>query len=98
MNNDEREMARRCFGYGCWTAPSWFIGQEHGMAREENNDLRRRIDCWRSFGGRELDDACAFHQGRHAIEKRCEFDYGVPQSRVEKAKLDRITESRRIGV
>jgi len=75
--DDEREMARRCFGYGCWNAPYWFIGQEQGMAHEENDDLRLRIEAWRYFGSRELDDACAFHL--HIGETRWCGEHAKPQ-------------------
>jgi hypothetical protein len=26
MDDDIRDMALRCFGYGRWSAPYWFIG------------------------------------------------------------------------
>ena len=31
------------------------------MAPSENNDLKRRIEAWRHFGSRELDDCREFH-------------------------------------
>src|SRR5258706_3790994 len=31
------DIARRCFGYGRWEDPYWFIGPEQGQAREEND-------------------------------------------------------------
>ena len=55
------EMARRCYGYGCWDAPYWFIGPEQGQGRAENNDLRRRVEAWLHFGGGELSDCRDFH-------------------------------------
>jgi hypothetical protein len=61
MNDDVRAMARTCYGYGCWSAPYWFLGPEQGMGRNENDDLNRRIEAWRHFGSRELDDCREFH-------------------------------------
>jgi hypothetical protein len=61
MEHTERSMARTCYGYGCWNAPFWFLGPEQGMAPSENNDLKRRIEAWRHFGSRELDDCREFH-------------------------------------
>lgn len=61
IDDDIRSMARTSYGYGCWNAPFWFIGPEQGMARNENNDLKRRIEAWRHFGSRELDDCREFH-------------------------------------
>ena len=54
-------MARTSYGYGCWNAPYWFLGPEQGMAPNENNDLSRRVEAWRHFGSRELDDCREFH-------------------------------------
>ena len=59
--DDVRSMARTSYGYGAWAAPYWFLGPEQGMAPFENNDLRRRIEAWRYFGSRELDDCREFH-------------------------------------
>src|SRR5450631_3929638 len=62
MDQDqELEMARRCYGYGRWAAPYWFIGPEQGQDRDENDDLNRRIEVWRGLGGEELSDCRAFH-------------------------------------
>jgi hypothetical protein len=55
------EMARRCYGYGHWDAPYWFIGPEPGQARDENDDLRPRVEAWLHFGGGELTDCREFH-------------------------------------
>jgi hypothetical protein len=56
-----REMAWRCYGYGHWEAPYWFIGPEQGQVREENDDLKLRCEAWLHFGGTELSDCRAFH-------------------------------------
>lgn len=56
-----REMALRSYGFGCWTAPYWFIGPEAGQSREEHDDLTRRAEAWRSLGGCQLMDCREFH-------------------------------------
>lgn len=56
-----REMALRCYGYGCWSAPYWFIGPEQGQAPEENDDLNPRVKAWLELGGGELTDCREFH-------------------------------------
>jgi hypothetical protein len=61
MDDHVREMALQSYGYGCWEAPHWFIGPEQGQARAENNDLTRRIEAWRYWENRELDDCREFH-------------------------------------
>ena len=61
MDDELREFARRCYGYGNWRAPYWFIGPEQGQAREENDDLRPRIKAWHDLGKVELNDCCDFH-------------------------------------
>jgi hypothetical protein len=61
MDEDVREMARRCYGYGRWEAPYWFIGPEQGQGGSENNDLRPRIKAWLHLGGGELSDCRDFH-------------------------------------
>jgi hypothetical protein len=61
MENEIREMARRCYGYGRWEAPYWFIGPEQGQARNENHDLKLRCKAWLHCGGGELSDCFAFH-------------------------------------
>jgi hypothetical protein len=61
MDQEVREMARRCYGYGRWDAPYWFIGPEPGQARDENNDLMPRAKSWLDLGGGELIDCHAFH-------------------------------------
>ncbi len=61
MDEDVCEMARRCYGYGQWDAPYWFIGPEQGQARAENNGLKRRAEAWRQLGGGELNDCRDFH-------------------------------------
>jgi len=60
MNDDLRAMARTCYGYGCWSAPYWFLGPEQGMCNE-NADLQRPVEAWQHSGSRELDDCREFH-------------------------------------
>lgn len=55
------QMARRCYGYGSWDAPFWFIGPEQGMDRRENNDLTRRAGAWSDLGKPEVCDCREFH-------------------------------------
>jgi hypothetical protein len=62
MDDAAREMARRCYGYGRWDAPYWFIGPEQGMALNENNDLQLRVDAWLHLDALELCDCRAFHE------------------------------------
>jgi hypothetical protein len=59
--DDLKSMARTRYGYGTWAAPFWFLGPEEGLAESENNDLAKRIEAWRFFGTRELDDCRDFH-------------------------------------
>ena len=61
IDNGVREMALRCYGYGRWSAPYWFIGPEQGQAPEENDDLVPRVKAWRELGGGELTDCREFH-------------------------------------
>ena len=56
-----REMALRCYGYGRWSAPYWFIGPEQGQAPEENDDLKPRVKAWQHLEATELTDCCEFH-------------------------------------
>jgi hypothetical protein len=60
MDDRIREMARRCYGYGRWEAPYWFIGPEQGQALDENNDLEARCEAWLHLGGGELSDCQVF--------------------------------------
>jgi hypothetical protein len=55
------EMALRCYGYGRWDAPYWFIGPEQGQSRKENGDLKQRLAAWRKLGSMELCDCEEFH-------------------------------------
>jgi hypothetical protein len=61
MDDGIREMALRCYGYGRWSAPYWFIGPEQGQAPEENDDLEPRVKAWNDLGGTELTDCREFH-------------------------------------
>jgi hypothetical protein len=60
QDHDTPEMARQFYGHGCWAAPYWFIGPEQGMAHDENNDLKSRVEAWRDLGGVELNDCRCF--------------------------------------
>lgn len=85
MGDDIRSMARTCYGYGTWDAPCWFLGPEQGMAPSENNDLKRRIEVWRDFGSRELDDCREFH--RRMDETRWHGENAMLQSTWRKLLL-----------
>jgi hypothetical protein len=61
MDDGIRKMALRCYGYGQWRAPYWFIGPEQGQAPEEDDDLRPRVRAWLKLGGGELTDCREFH-------------------------------------
>jgi len=62
MDNATLEMAHRCFGYGRWDAPYWFIGPEQGQQRDENDDLAPRVNAWVKLGSSELCDCVEFHR------------------------------------
>jgi len=59
-NDPTADMSRRCFGYGRWEAPYWFIGPEQAQAREENDDLKYRLRAWLQLGAGELCDCRDF--------------------------------------
>lgn len=61
MDDPIHEMAKRCFGYGRWEAPHWFIGPEQAQARHENDDVTARLNAWLQLGSRELCDCREFH-------------------------------------
>lgn len=61
MDDGIREMGLRCYGYGRWGAPYWFIGPEQGQAPEENDDLKPRVQAWLGLGGCDLTDCREFH-------------------------------------
>src|ERR1700747_2493049 len=60
MDDALSEMALRCYGYGRWDAPYWFIGPEQGQARKENNDLQPRLKAWQELGSPEVCDCKEF--------------------------------------
>ena len=57
----EREMARRCYGFGRWDAPYWFIGPEQGKGPKEAEDNAQRVQAWLDLGGTDLCDCRDFH-------------------------------------
>ena len=61
MDHDIFEMAHQFFGHGRWTAPFWFIGPEQGQSPSEHDDLKPRVEAWRTLGGGELTDCREFH-------------------------------------
>jgi hypothetical protein len=61
MNDDERELALRCFGYGKWNAPYWFIGPEQGKGKLEKKDVTDRARAFRKLNRDGLCDCHAFH-------------------------------------
>jgi len=60
LNSDFDDMALNCYGFGSWKAPYWFLGPEQGMDPNEDG-LGARIETWRNFGSRQLDDCRDFH-------------------------------------
>jgi len=48
------------YGYGCYDAKYWFIGQEEGGASSVSA-LAARVDAWHERGAREIEDLQAFH-------------------------------------
>lgn len=65
MDDAVSEMARRCYGYGRWDAPYWFIGPEQGQSQDTHDDLMSRVGAWLNFGGAELCDCQTFHEFIH---------------------------------
>jgi hypothetical protein len=77
MNEEERELALNCYGYGRWDAPYWFIGPEQGLGKSEKKDdvdyeevirnrakaIRKRAEAFRELDKDKdgLCDCCAFH-------------------------------------
>ena len=61
MDDPEREMTQKCYGYGRWEAPYWFIGPEQGKGREEPDDNNRRLNAWLELGADHLCDCKLFH-------------------------------------
>jgi len=58
----ELEMGRRCYGYGRWDAPYWFIGPEQGKGPEEAEGNALRLSAWLQLGACELSDCREFHR------------------------------------
>ena len=69
-------MAYRCYGYGNWDAPYWFIGPEQGQSR----NLAHRVEAWLDLGGKELCDCRAFHTHNLIRESRWHRDHPQLQS------------------
>jgi hypothetical protein len=65
MEEAEKELASRCYGYGRWDAPYWFIGPEQGQARWENDDLTARFEAFRKLSKDGLSDCRSFHNEIH---------------------------------
>lgn len=53
-------MARRCYGYGRWDAPYWFIGIGEGM--DKHDSLEKRSAVWSRLQKDGLTDCREFHQ------------------------------------
>src|SRR5438132_787469 len=49
------------YGYGCWSAPYWFIGLEEGGV-DSLEAFRRRLSAWNDRGQPDLLDLHAFHR------------------------------------
>jgi hypothetical protein len=61
MTDAEHELARRCYGYGRWDAPYWFIGPEEGQSPRESNSLKLRYKAFRELSKDGLSDCGVFH-------------------------------------
>jgi hypothetical protein len=61
-SKDQREMAERCFGFGRWDAPYWFIGPEQGKGPDEAAQNDKRVEAWIRLGSHELSDCFEFHR------------------------------------
>jgi hypothetical protein len=48
------------YGYGSYSARTWFIGMEEGGGATED-EIVRRLSFWQSRGQKELEDVCAYH-------------------------------------
>jgi hypothetical protein len=62
-NPDQSEdLSQRCFGFGKWCAPFWFIGPEQGLGRREPEDnLDKRYECFTKLESDGLCDLKEFH-------------------------------------
>jgi hypothetical protein len=65
MEEAEKELASRCYGYGRWDARYWFIGPEQGQARWEKDDLTARFEAFRKLSKDGLSDCRSFHNEIH---------------------------------
>lgn len=72
INADIKEMARRCYGYGRWSAPYWFIGLGEGMS--PGTSVEKRAEAWRELEREGLSDCRAFHLHRLIGDKRWHVD------------------------
>jgi len=59
VDDRTREMALRCYGYGRWEAPYWFIGPEQGQG---NETLECRVEAWTALGAKDLCDCREFSE------------------------------------
>jgi len=78
MKADLRKMAQRCYGYGNWNAPYWFIGL--GEAIGPNETVEERAIAWceleqdglcdcREFHFHELINDKRWHEGNAALQR-----------------------------
>lgn len=76
MGGPEQVLARKCYGYGRWDAPYWFIGLEEGQAAWENDQLDKRCEAFLMLNKQGLCDCRDFH--RAIGEKRLHRDVRPP--------------------
>ncbi len=55
------QLATKCFGYGRWDAPYWFIGPEQGQGLLERDSFQNRHRAFDEIGAYGLCDCRAFH-------------------------------------
>lgn len=61
MNDDERELAINCYGYGRWKAPYWFIGPEQAKGKLGDKEIVERARAYRKLNQDGLCDCREFH-------------------------------------
>lgn len=72
MKTHLREMAERCYGYGNWNAPYWFIGLGEGIG--PNETVEERAMAWCELEQDGLCDCREFHLHRLINDQRWHVD------------------------
>jgi len=61
MNNYQRSLAEKSYGYGHWNAKFWFIGLEERLGSNENSNYKNRSDVFEDMNIEGLCDCRDFH-------------------------------------